>query len=151
MAERLNKRQQQNIANKHQLSCHKNIEHTVTTCLRTVNGGPKKITRRNMRTYMYLKHDHITNMYVHHLLVHEPAYFAGCINSIEWCFFSTPNNTINQIRINNKRLERQRKQRKNTHIHPHNGWNNTATSIQNMAKTRTKPMYLSTFHLRALY
>lgn len=75
-----------------------------------------------MRTYMYLKHDHITNMYVHHLLVHEPAYFDCCINSIERCFFPTPNNTINQIRINNKRLERQRKQRKkNTHIHPHNG------------------------------
>lgn len=72
----------------------------------------KKITRRNMRTYMYLKHDHITNMYVHHLLVHEPAYFDCCIYSIEWCSFPTPNNTINQIRINNKRLERQRKQRK---------------------------------------
>lgn len=42
MAERLNKRQQQNIANKHQLSCHKNIEHTVTTCIRTVNGGKKR-------------------------------------------------------------------------------------------------------------
>lgn len=50
MAERLNKRKQQNIANKHQLSCHKNIEYTVTTCIRTVNGGKKN----NPAEYAYV-------------------------------------------------------------------------------------------------